>query len=250
MAPDILSVAESLWNGELSTATIHPVNAIGGFVEITDGVGFSPPSPTSRPSAPMTDTCWWTPGARRWPGWSTTTSGRGAPSVSTRPSTPTGTLITSSASRYGRKKPVRGWAPPEVTRTTPCPPASTATSSPPGTTPSSTAASSASKGSNGRPSTAIPTAPTTNLDLSVGGVGFALRHEKGETDDHTVTWQPERGCSAAATCSSGPPPTPATRKRCSVTHASGRPPCAGWCPWTPSPVARPWVPRHRGRARP
>ena len=30
------------------------------------------------------------------------------------------------------------------------------------------------------------------LDLSVGGVDFALRHEKGETDDHTVTWQAER----------------------------------------------------------
>ena len=30
------------------------------------------------------------------------------------------------------------------------------------------------------------------LDVSVGGVGFALRHEKGETDDHTVTWQAEK----------------------------------------------------------
>ena len=27
------------------------------------------------------------------------------------------------------------------------------------------------------------------LDVSVGGVDFSLRHEKGETDDHTVTWQ-------------------------------------------------------------
>ena len=30
------------------------------------------------------------------------------------------------------------------------------------------------------------------LDLSVGGVGFSLRHEKGETDDHTITWQADR----------------------------------------------------------
>ena len=29
------------------------------------------------------------------------------------------------------------------------------------------------------------------LELSVGGLGFSLRHEKGETDDHTVTWQPD-----------------------------------------------------------
>jgi glyoxylase-like metal-dependent hydrolase (beta-lactamase superfamily II) len=30
------------------------------------------------------------------------------------------------------------------------------------------------------------------LALEVGGVQFALRHERGETDDHTVTWLPER----------------------------------------------------------
>jgi len=30
------------------------------------------------------------------------------------------------------------------------------------------------------------------LDLAVGGTRFHLAHEKGETDDHTVTWQPDR----------------------------------------------------------
>ena len=30
------------------------------------------------------------------------------------------------------------------------------------------------------------------LDLSVGGVDFSLRHEKGETDDHTITWQADK----------------------------------------------------------
>ncbi|HVB42122.1 MAG TPA: alkyl sulfatase dimerization domain-containing protein [Streptosporangiaceae bacterium] len=30
------------------------------------------------------------------------------------------------------------------------------------------------------------------LALEVGGTGFELRHEKGETDDHTVTWVPDR----------------------------------------------------------
>ncbi len=30
------------------------------------------------------------------------------------------------------------------------------------------------------------------LSLDVGGTGFELRHEKGETDDHTVTWIPAR----------------------------------------------------------
>ena len=42
MPSDVLSVADRLWNGEISTSTFHPVDHIGGFVEITDGVGFCP----------------------------------------------------------------------------------------------------------------------------------------------------------------------------------------------------------------
>ena len=42
MASDVLAVADRLWNGEISTATFHPVDHMGGFVEITDGVGFCP----------------------------------------------------------------------------------------------------------------------------------------------------------------------------------------------------------------
>ena len=70
-----------------------------------------------------------------------------------------------------------------------CRRASTATSSPPGTTRSSTSASSACRGCGGRPSTAIPTAPTReHLDLDVGGTALELHHARGETDDHTWTW--------------------------------------------------------------
>ena len=36
----------------------------------------------------------------------------------------------------------------------------------------------------------------TEHDLDIGGMSFQLRHEKGETDDHTVTWIP----SARAMC--------------------------------------------------
>jgi len=32
---------------------------------------------------------------------------------------------------------------------------------------------------------------STSLALTVGGTRFELRHEKGETDDHTVTWMPD-----------------------------------------------------------
>src|SRR5215469_13390855 len=33
---------------------------------------------------------------------------------------------------------------------------------------------------------------TDELTLDVGGVQLKLRHERGETDDHTVTWLPEQ----------------------------------------------------------
>ena len=42
MPSDVLAIADRLWNGEVSTSTFHPVDHIGGFVEITDGVGFCP----------------------------------------------------------------------------------------------------------------------------------------------------------------------------------------------------------------
>ena len=42
MPSDVLAVADRLWKGEVSTSTFHPVDHIGGFVEITDGVGFCP----------------------------------------------------------------------------------------------------------------------------------------------------------------------------------------------------------------
>lgn len=44
---------------------------------------------------------------------------------------------------------------------------------------------------------APPTPPTVvydeRLDLEVGGVRFELHHARGETDDHTFVWCPERG---------------------------------------------------------
>src|ERR1700722_6832348 len=42
MPSDVLAIADRLWNGEVSTSTFHPVDHVGGFVEITDGVGFCP----------------------------------------------------------------------------------------------------------------------------------------------------------------------------------------------------------------
>ncbi len=69
------------------------------------------------------------------------------------------------------------------------------------------------------------------MTFRVGGLSFELHHGRGETDDATWTWIPERKIVAPATCSSGQRRTPATRRRCSATAANGHPPCARWRRW-------------------
>ena len=69
---------------------------------------------------------------------------------------------------------------------------------------------------------------------SCGGLTFELQHARGETDDHTWVWVPERRCSAPATSSSGRRPTRATRRRSSATRASGRRRCGRWRRSAPS----------------
>ena len=116
MASDVLTVADRLWRGELSTATFHPVDHVGGFVEITDGVGFCPSF--ANVSAFETEDGLRagrhrqrTAGARS----STATSAPGARIASTPPSTRTATSTTSSACRSGRpRRREQGWAAPEV----------------------------------------------------------------------------------------------------------------------------------------
>ena len=55
-----------------------------------------------------------------------------------------------------------------------------------------------------------------HLALDVGGVAIELYHGRGETDDHTWAWLPHWRACARATSSSGPSPTPATRRRYSA----------------------------------
>lgn len=40
--PDVLELAERLWRGEISTSEFHPVGDVGGLAEICDGVAFVP----------------------------------------------------------------------------------------------------------------------------------------------------------------------------------------------------------------
>ena len=42
MTADILDLADRLWRGEISTSDLHPVSHLGGLVEICDGIAFLP----------------------------------------------------------------------------------------------------------------------------------------------------------------------------------------------------------------
>ncbi|HVB91419.1 MAG TPA: alkyl sulfatase dimerization domain-containing protein [Acidimicrobiales bacterium] len=191
MSVDVLDLADRLWRGELSTATMHPVDHVGGFVEITEGVGFTPSFANvsafdtadglllvdtgSLPLAPVVHA-----DIRRWSASRLHTAIYSHGHIDHVFGVPV----------WEEEARAQGWAAPEVIAHHALP---------------------------ARFDRYIFTAgyntvvnrrqfgfddlhwPTTYrypdrtyhdaLDISVGGVDFALRHEKGETDDHTVTWQ-------------------------------------------------------------
>jgi glyoxylase-like metal-dependent hydrolase (beta-lactamase superfamily II) len=72
------------------------------------------------------------------------------------------------------------------------------------------------------------------LTFTAGDLTFELHHARGETEDAVWAWIPTGRYSPPAISSSGPRPTPATRRRCSAIRASGRLPCARWLPSAPS----------------
>jgi alkyl sulfatase BDS1-like metallo-beta-lactamase superfamily hydrolase len=191
MASDVLSVADRLWNGELSTSTFHPVDHVGGFVEITDGVGFCPSFANvssfrtddglvlvDTGSAPLAqivhdDVRTWSPDRLHTavyshghidhvfgvPVWEAEALEQGwaAPEVIAHHALP---------ARFDRYIFTNGYN------------------------------TIINRRQFGFADLQWPTEYRypdrtyhESLDISVGGVDFALRHEKGETDDHTVTWQ-------------------------------------------------------------
>src|ERR1700691_5984865 len=191
MPSDVLSVAERLWNGEISTSTFHPVDHVGGLVEITDGVGFCPSFANvsafatedglvlvDTGSAPLPQVVH--DDIRTWKPDRLNTAVYSHGHIDHVFGVPV----------WEAEAAAQGWAAPEVIAHHALP---------------------------ARFDRYIFTAgyntiinrrqfgftdlnwPTTyrypdrtyhdSLDVSVGGVDFALRHEKGETDDHTITWQ-------------------------------------------------------------
>ena len=193
MAADILAIADRLWNGELSTANFHPVDHVGGFVEITDGVGFCP----------------------SFANVSAFATGDGLVLVDTG-SAPLAKLVhddirTWSAQRlhtavyshghidhvfgvpvWEEESAERGWAAPEVVAHHALPARFDRYVFTNGYN------TIVNRRQFGFADLVWPTeyrypdrTYSSELTFDVGGTSFALRHEKGETDDHTVTWIPD-----------------------------------------------------------
>ena len=191
---DVLELADRLWRGEVETSTFHPVGHIGGLAEVCEGVAFLPTFANvsafdTGDGLLLVDTGSEFVAAavhqelRRWsagrlhtavyshghidhvfgvPVWEQEAAERGwpAPQVIAHEALP---------HRFDRYKLTAGYN--QVIN----------------------------RRQFGADQLVWPTeyrypdrTYVRDLEIEVGGTRFQLRHEKGETDDHTVTWQPER----------------------------------------------------------
>ena len=192
MADDVLELADRLWRGELGPGDYHPVSHLGGLAEISDGVAFVPSfANVSAFATPdglvLVDTGSSFVAAevhaelRRWSGerlntavyshghidhvfgvpvWEAESAGRGWPA-------PVVVAHEALPARFDRYVRTAGYN--EIINRR-------------------------QFGVDGLRWPVDYRYPdrtyATELRLEVGGTAFELRHEKGETDDHTVTWVP------------------------------------------------------------
>src|SRR3984957_20602635 len=190
MATDVLALADRLWRGEVATSEFHPVSHLGGLAEVCDGVAFVPAFANVTAVATddglvLVDTGSSFAAAaihadlRRWTGqrlntaiyshghidhvfgvpvWEAEAAERGWPA-------PPGLAHQALPARFDRYIMTAGYN--EIIN----------------------------QRQFGVPGLRWPVeyrypdqTYADELTVEVGGSVFALRHEKGETDDHTVTW--------------------------------------------------------------
>jgi glyoxylase-like metal-dependent hydrolase (beta-lactamase superfamily II) len=194
MSGDVLELADRLWRGEAGTGDYHPVSHLGGLAEIGDGVAFVASFANVSAFATGDGLVLVDTGSsfvaeavhgelRRWTGgrlhtavyshghidhvfgvpvWAAESAGRGWPE-------PVVIAHEALPARFDRYRVTAGYN--EVIN----------------------------QRQFGVPGLRWPIdyrypdlTYRDQLRLEVGGTGFELRHEKGETDDHTVTWVPDR----------------------------------------------------------
>ena len=155
----------------------------------------SRPSPTSRPSPPTTGWSWSTPGSAPWPPSSTSELRR----WSTRPAPHRDLLPRPHRPRlrrrrcWSRRRPTNGWPAPTVVAHEALPAPLRPLRRDRRLQPDHQPAPVRLPGPRWPTEYRYPDRTyADDLDLEVGGTAFDLRHEKGETDDHTVTWLADR----------------------------------------------------------
>jgi len=193
MTTDVLSLADRLWRGEVHVGQYHPVGHLGGLAEITDDVAFLPTfanvtAVRTTDGLVLVDTGSAYFGRaiheelRRWTTarlhtavyshghidhvfgvdvWAAEAADKGWPA-------PVVTAHEAVARRFDRYKMTAGYN--EIIN----------------------------RRQFGADGLRWPTeyrypdrTYSSELTIDIGGTSFELRHEKGETDDHTVTWIPE-----------------------------------------------------------
>ncbi|HYK34149.1 MAG TPA: alkyl sulfatase dimerization domain-containing protein [Streptosporangiaceae bacterium] len=191
---DVLELAERLWRGEISTAEFHPVADLGGLAEIGDGVAFVPSF--ANVTAIGTDD-----------GLVLVDTGSAfvAQAVHEQLRKWSGQRLNTAVYSHGHIDHVFGvpvWEAESAERGWPAP-VVIAHEALPARFDRYIMTAGYNEVINQRqfgvPGLRWPVeyrypdrTYADELTVEVGGTVFALRHEKGETDDHTVTWLPDR----------------------------------------------------------
>jgi glyoxylase-like metal-dependent hydrolase (beta-lactamase superfamily II) len=194
MAHDVLELADRLWRGEVGTAEYHPVGHLGGMAEVCEGVAFVPSF--ANVSAFTTDD-----------GLVLVDTGSApvAPSIHAELRRWTDARLNTAVYSHGHIDHVfgmpvweeesasKGWPAPQVVAHEALPRRFDRYILTAGYN------QVINRRQFGFTDLVWPTeyrypdrTYSDHLVVEVGGTRFALRHEKGETDDHTVTWLADR----------------------------------------------------------
>jgi glyoxylase-like metal-dependent hydrolase (beta-lactamase superfamily II) len=194
MPDDILDLADRLWRGEVTTGEYHPVGHQGGLAEICDGVAFVPSFAnvsafSTQDGLVLVDTGSSFVAAtvhdeiRRWSGQRLNTAVYSHGHIDHVFGVPV--WETESAER--------GWPAPVVVAHEALPGRFDRYLFTAGYNEVINQRQFGAKGLRWPTGYRYPDRTYTGeLRLEVGGAAFMLRHEKGETDDHTVTWFSDR----------------------------------------------------------
>ena len=194
MADDVLGLADRLWRGELTTGQLHPVGHVGGLAEIGDGVAFAPSFANVSAFATADGLVLVDTGSsfvaeavhaqlRRWSGLRLAAAIYSHGHIDHVFGVPV----------WEAEAAERGWPAPVVIAHEALPARFDRYIATAGYNAVINRRQFGAAGLTWPVEYRYPDRTySAELAFDVGGTAFALRHEKGETDDHTVTWVPDQ----------------------------------------------------------